>query len=339
MNVDRNVVRPGKFLGIIPSVLLRKPILVTWQCTYLCNLRCRMCSYWKLKINPKEEMSVQDYEISAPKVAELGVRFVSLSGGEPFLRKDLHDIVGVLSRYFFVSITSNGISITRKKARKVARSGVSSIFVSLDFVTPEKHDEQRGMKGTYDKTLKSLEILKEELHPMQIAGIMTVLSSRNLDEIEHLLMLAKKLGIKIHFQPYSEAKSGNRDFTMRQDIQKVMQKIIRFKALNGVVASSYPFLNKFDQYVKCGVPNCKAGKYFFNIDSFGNIQRCVEDFPNGPVLANVRKDSLAKIRKALEGLAQTPCTKCWYSCRGETETVFTDPILKISDTLHVFSKT
>lgn len=326
------------FLGILSSFLLRKPILVTWQCTYLCDLRCKMCSYWKLKINPKEEMSVYDYEISAPKVAKLGVRFVSLSGGEPFLRKDLHEIIKGLSKYFFVSITSNGVSITRKMARKIARSDVSSVFVSLDFVTPEKHDEQRGLKGTYDEVMKSFAILREELYPGQTVGIMTVLSSRNLDEIEDLLLLARKLKVKIHIHPYSEVKTGNRTFIIRDDIERIMEKIKRFKAKNGVVVSSYPFLNKFSQYTKSGVPNCKAGKYFFNIDSFGNIQRCVEDFPNGPVLANVKRDSFKKIKETLDKLPQTSCTKCWYSCRGETETIFTNPLSKTSDILGIYVK-
>jgi len=331
----KDIMKPSKLLGIISSFFLRKPILVTWQCTYLCNLRCKMCSYWKLKINPKEEMSVYDYEISAPKVAKLGVRFVSLSGGEPFLRKDLHKIIEALSKYFFVAITSNGVSITRKMARKVARSGVSSVFVSLDFVSPEKHDEQRGSKGTYDEVMKSLEILREELYPGQTVGIMTVLSSRNLDEIEDLLLLARKLKVKIHIQPYSEAKTGNRAFIIPEGIQGTMEKIKRFKAKNGAVVSSYPFLNKFSQYTKSGVPNCRAGKYFFNIDSFGNIEKCVEDFPTGPVLANVKRDPFEKIKETLERLPQTSCTKCWYSCRGETETIFTDPILKVSDILGI----
>ena len=69
-----------------------------------------------------------------------------------------------LSKYFLVMITSNGVSITRKMAQKVARSNVSSVFISLDFATPEKHDMQRGLKGTYDKVLQSLQILKEEFY-------------------------------------------------------------------------------------------------------------------------------------------------------------------------------
>lgn len=290
-----------------------------------------MCSYWKLKVDPTEEMAVCDYEIAAPKVAKLGVGFVSLSGGEPFLRNDLHKIVEVLSEYFFVAITSNGVSITRKMARKVAGSGVRSVFVSLDSVIPEKHDEQRGVNGTYDKVMKSLEILREELYPNQTVGIMTVLSSRNVDEIDALLLLARKLNVKLHFQPYSEAKNGNRTFTILADIQQMVEKIRRFKAKNGVVISSTPFLNKFPQYTRSGVPNCKAGKYFFNIDSFGNMQRCVEDFPDGPVLAHVLRDPCAKLRKCLDELSHTDCTKCWYSCRGETETAFTNTLAKITD--------
>jgi MoaA/NifB/PqqE/SkfB family radical SAM enzyme len=291
-----------------------------------------------MAVDPKKELSTHDYRIAAPKVAKLGVRFVSLTGGEPFLRHDLHEIVGILSKYFFVFITSNGVSITRKMARNVAKSGVSSVFLSLDFITPEKHDVQRGVSGTYEHVINSLHVLREELHPTQIVGIMTVLSSQNVDEIEDLLRLAEKLKVKIHIHPYTPVKTGDMSFRLHDDITPVVTKIRRFKANHGVVVSSYPFLDRFDKYLKTGVPNCQAGISFFNIDSYGNIQRCVEDYPNGPILANVKVDTYKHINQALEKLPPNPCTQCWYSYRGEMKTVYSRPIRRGVDIMrHLYS--
>src|SRR5579883_968498 len=121
--------------------------------TYYCNSRCTMCNIWeRYKVEPKkakEELSLEEIDrIFSSR--HLALESISLTGGEPYLRKDFKDIVGlVLKRFPLTSITipTDSVSpeLTLKTLRKVADEyqplpGRIYISVSLDGLK-DAHDQ------------------------------------------------------------------------------------------------------------------------------------------------------------------------------------------------------
>jgi MoaA/NifB/PqqE/SkfB family radical SAM enzyme len=278
-----------------------------------------MCDYWKRKFpqDLDEELKVEDYEVAAKKVAEIGASFVSISGGEPFIKKDLLKIISVLSKRFGISLITNGTLITRQKIRLLSATGIDAVFISLDYADPKKHDYQRGKEGTFKRAIKSLKILKEEMPATTLVGITCVLNSTNLNQIDPLLELCDDLNIKFNVSLYSPIKTGNNSLKIR-DLNAV------YKLLNGwkknLITNKY-YLELFCKYFPNGIPNCKSGKHFFNIDSWGNISRCVECM-NNPI-GNILNLPSKEISSRLNNLPETSCTECWYTCRGNPEIVYT----------------
>ena len=87
------------------------------------------------------------------------------------------------------------------------------------------------------------------------------------------------------------------------------------------VLSNPRYLALFDTYLNGGVPDCRAGRAFFNIDSTGDIAICVErrDRP----VANLYRDGPQTILNRLRAAAAgNRCTDCWYNCRGEVESLY-----------------
>jgi MoaA/NifB/PqqE/SkfB family radical SAM enzyme len=147
---------------------------------------------------------------------------------------------------------------------------------------------------------------------------MAVLLDDNLDQMEPLVQLAAEHDAYFMVQPYGERKTGNRRFTHKQGVSETL---LALKERYPNFLSNRYFLGRFDAALNGGVPGCRAGRAFFNIDSTGDIAICVEE--RSRPLANLYRDSIADIRRALRTQARcNTCTDCWYNCRGEVEMLY-----------------
>ncbi|MEA3409628.1 MAG: radical SAM protein, partial [Candidatus Eisenbacteria bacterium] len=124
--------------------------------TYRCNARCTVCDIWKNESRADEEIAPSDYAW-LPR----SLRSVNVSGGEPFLRDDLVEIVSVIERVCpraRVVISTNGLNPSRIEAMMGKMTHIA-VRVSVDGVGA-KHDEIRGIDGAYDKALDTVRRLK-----------------------------------------------------------------------------------------------------------------------------------------------------------------------------------
>ena len=85
---------------------------------------------------------------------------LNLSGGEPFLRKDLFEILDYTTKFDDIVITTNCTLINEKIAQKLAQYPNVRLSISIDGME-EIHDKFRGRKGTFQKIINTLPILKE----------------------------------------------------------------------------------------------------------------------------------------------------------------------------------
>lgn len=164
--------------------------------TYKCQSRCRMCSIWQIKEHGDIPPEVYG---KLPKT----LKDVNISGGEPFLRGDLPDIVriihGRLPRCRIV-VSSNGL--LGKKLVPMARE-LTRIFPGIGFAFAldgigDKHDFIRGVQGGYEKALSAINGLKA--NGIRNTRIAFTLTTENADHMIRVYDLARELGVQFTMQ-------------------------------------------------------------------------------------------------------------------------------------------
>jgi len=267
------------------------------------------------------ELTVEQFDIGARKLAQFGTLMVSLAGGEPLLREDLPDIIRSVGRYHFPFMTTNGWLINERSAAEIMQAGIWGVSVSIDYATPEKHDARRGVDGAWERAWRAVELLSAaRVHKFQRVCVFSVLLDDNIDDCLKLIEMADRRNAHYLLQPYCHRKTGSRDH--QHNDGAVSPRLLELFDRYNNFASGPLYISKFDQFLHGGVPNCKAGRAFFNIDSTGDVAMCVEH-KHQPV-ANLLTDGAATIRSRLRAAAKTnECRDCWYNCRGEIEGLYT----------------
>ena len=144
---------------------LRHPYKLNFAITYRCQSRCQACSIWQQK--PGKELTLDEITEFAKKNNYF--KWVGLTGGEPFMRSDIVEIVEAFRRYskglYLVAMPTNSLSDGEMIARKVEQmleSGVPRVIMTLSLDGHrELHDKLRGVSGNFDKVMSLARQLRE----------------------------------------------------------------------------------------------------------------------------------------------------------------------------------
>ncbi len=176
----------------LPRIL---PMNLTLSVSYKCNSRCKTCNIYKKDV---DELSLEEWRSIFNNYGK-NVYWVTISGGEPFLRPDLDEIVCSLYDYCrpsIINIPTNGLLTNKilkivKKIVNYTKNTQIVINVSMDEIE-ERNDDIRGVKGSYDKALKTFLALKSMNLPKLSVGIHTVISKFNVVRIPEIYQSLKK---------------------------------------------------------------------------------------------------------------------------------------------------
>lgn len=175
----------------------KTPYSAQIEITLRCNARCPFCT---VSILPESyinnEMTTAQIKYLIDQLAELGVNTLSITGGEPTLRKDLPEIVYYMGveHNFINGITSNGLLLPKILPQL---EGLDFILTSLDYPTAEMHDKSRGIK-VFDKVIESIDLANKKDVKVIIS---TVVMNDNLHLLEDICELAEKLDCSIELYP------------------------------------------------------------------------------------------------------------------------------------------
>ena len=298
----------------------RHPMWCAWQLTYRCNFRCRFCHYWHDPLGDVREPTVGDYHEGARKLASYGTMMISLAGGEPLLRTDTPDIIRAIGRFHFPFVTTNGWFVTEQLARDLMQAGAWGVSVSIDYARADRHDHRRGMDGAWQQAWRAVEMLSAaRVHRFQRVNVISVLMDDNIDDLGEIQRMAAERDAYFMVQPYGELKTGSSAYAHNDG--EVAPRLLALQRSSRNFLSNPYYLSRFDEFLRGGIPGCRAGRAFFNIDSTGDIAICVEC--KGSPVANLYRDTAGEIHRRLRAAARgNECTKCWYNCRGEIESLF-----------------
>lgn len=158
--------------------------------TYRCNERCIHCY---LDHEDHGEMTTREIKDALDQLAEAGTLFLTFSGGEIFLRKDLFELIAYArALHFDLSLKSNALLIDASRACRLRELGVRRIQISIYSTEPEIHDAITKVPGSLQRSLAAIRFLQAQGLNVKIA---CPLMKQNLTAYRDVQSLAEELGV------------------------------------------------------------------------------------------------------------------------------------------------
>lgn len=306
-----------------------------WECTLRCNAYCAFCGSRCGDVHG-EELSDQAvlaaFRDIAAKLEPKSI-MINVTGGEPLLREDLFEVMTACTEMGFSwGMVTNGILITPEVISRMQKAGMKTISVSLDGLK-ETHETLRGVKGCFDKVLSNLKLLRDA-HFLEHLQVTTVVSKRNLGELETLYALLKPLGLDSWrvalVDPIGRAQNQTDLLLGKAEIQRYLDFIRSHQGDSEfpIITSCSHYYAEEDKSLGRNEFVCYTGKTVASILANGDIFVC-PNVPRRPELiqGNVLRDSLPEVWHS--GFRQfrdpsyrkgTSCAQCpdWAECQGDS---------------------
>lgn len=266
-----------------------RPMYAHYGVTHRCNMRCRMCAVWATA-NEEEELTIPQIERLSRNLWNAGVRTVALGGGEPFVRKDLPDVVRAFARLGFeVRLLTNGIAISDQRLAQVAAAGIRHVSISLDTLDPAKQAYIYGNHDVWDDIVSAMRRIRPLLARNSIPILNACVSRMNYDELPRLVEFADSLGFFASFVPITlaaSAESGDGfaacapELAIRPEdvagVEAAYEELLRLKQNGAPIANSSRFLRDSKTFLTTGICRwaCDAGRLYFSISPQGAISIC-----------------------------------------------------------------
>lgn len=221
--------------GVVSNLVgVRTPLFCGHKLTYNCNLKCKMCPFWK---RSTDDLSLENEKTILKHIYDSGVCAIAFEGGEPLLRKDLIEILEYArSLPLQTSLITNG-TLLEYKIDEIAKHINGGIYVSLDGIE-KTHDKIRGVKGCFKKAIDGINAASQRVP----VAINTTIMSENIDEIEDMAKLAKELDVKISVAVAYDYCNTKEFAPPSQEISDVAGKLVELKK------KGYPLMNSISYF-------------------------------------------------------------------------------------------
>jgi len=277
--------------------LVSNPTFILWDCTRRCNLNCEHCGASKERYS--QEISKEEILKVIDDLVKVKTRMFTVTGGEPFLRKDLLEILNYAnSKGLKTGIASNGFLIDKNLANKIKDSKIYSMQISLDGLK-NTHNKIRNNPKSFNNATQAIKNLQKiNLPVLQVA---TTITKSNFNELNELLALLKKLNVKMWrigiIMPIGRAV--DKDLLLDKNELNQLLKFVKENNHKGIsihIAETLTFLDTYEEEVRQEPVLCPVGITTCCIGVTGNVRGCAEQ-PDIPkyIEGNIKKDSILTI--------------------------------------------
>jgi SynChlorMet cassette radical SAM/SPASM protein ScmE len=159
------------------------------EVTNRCNLRCRYCSHFSSAGDVSRDLPTGEWLRFFEELNRCAVTHVTLSGGEPFLREDLQELIaGIVENRMRFNLLSNGTLIDDDIAAYLAATGrCDGVQVSIDGATPSDHDAFRG-QGNFRRAIEGIAVLRRHGLPVEVRVTIHRQNVHDLEGVARLLL-------------------------------------------------------------------------------------------------------------------------------------------------------
>ncbi|MCZ6650921.1 MAG: radical SAM protein [Acidobacteria bacterium] len=296
------------------------PLAANFELTFRCNLKCEFC--YNVDDPVSRELTTPQILDSLRKLKSLGVLYCALTGGEPMVHPDFWEIAqGVKRHGMALRLYTNGCYIDDRAAERFAGDvRALEVEISIHGATAETHDRLTGIRGSLDKALHGVRLLRRR-------GVKVILKTpitrTNENEVWDIQRLGRDLDAFVTFDPVVTPRDdGDMDPLRLQATPDFLRRFWseEWKELRG----GHEVTPMDHTEVRA---NCGTGRTTIALDPYGNIYPCiqwrrkagnileVEDLAElwrqSPVLQEVRDVALKVPQTTLKGCDSGEfCTFC-----------------------------
>lgn len=285
------------YKSIAKAVITKKsPYYVQFYINGSCNLKCRQCNI--VETNSRiDEMSLEEISIAADNLKKIGGAIVLLTGGEPFMRKDLPKIVEIFTnKDLNVRLQTAGTHYaTEEMLRDCYNAGARDINVSLDSLDNNTSDYINSVPGSGKNAINTIELISKIFRDESaILSFGTVLSQYNYREIPAILEFAKKIGwfvslVPVHisspdtpmgFRSYDN--DFNFDKSLFHELDLLENHLMKLKSEGAPLFDSELFIKSSISFLKGNQPTwrhkgkCDSPNLYFAIRPNGDFSTCCD---------------------------------------------------------------
>jgi radical SAM protein with 4Fe4S-binding SPASM domain len=271
------------------AIQLGIPLGVHLDITWRCNERCVHCY---LDHDDLGELTYDEIEGLMTQMASAGVFFLTISGGEPLLRKDLFAIIRrARDLTFNVKLKTNAILIKEKEAALIRELGVETVQVSIYSHRPEVHDAITKVKGSLDRSLAAIRFMVSRGLKVTMANV--VMKQTRFD-YPGVQKLAADIGASFTVDPtITPHINGDRSLLRLNIDRDALREIMNDKSIADEEDQFIAVAPGADEDAMNSIP-CSAGHSACYVSPYGDVYPCVQfPLPSG----NVRQQKFIDIWK------------------------------------------
>ncbi|MDP7466978.1 MAG: radical SAM protein [Candidatus Woesearchaeota archaeon] len=252
-------------IPLLKAKITTKPFILSHLLTQRCNLDCPYCLW---KDNKANELSLEQIKTIHTDAAKTGFKAVFLWGGEPFLRKDLLEIVQHDKKLGWrVTIATNGCFV-----RKDALPYIDEMLISLD-VASSKQDQIVKGKNVFKKVQEAITLTKKH-NPACKIRLCAVLSQHNKKDLRELANFAQAQGCTLVPQHIDSNPNYPNDCDLSQkERDEVIEELQTLKREGLPLASSWAYLDQFKSPTKTF--QCRSQRVYFTVWPDGAVRSCM----------------------------------------------------------------
>ena len=302
------------------------PVYIEIGLTNSCNHRCVFCALDFMEGHGK----FIDREVMLKALKEMGskgVRAIMFAGeGESILHPDLSSFIQTAKENKIdISITTNGVALTKEKIREVLPH-LSWIRFSVDSGSSENYSEIHGTNAEdFEKLLENVREcvrLKKELGLGVVIGVQFLMIPQNKGEVVKLARTMKEIGAdNIQIKPYSKHPNSINDLIINpEEYNEIEQELKEFDSENFKVFFRKATAERIQEGIN--YPECYGIPFFALVDAKGDVVPCNlfygnEEFTYG----NLNEQSFSEIwegdkrKEILKKLKERGCEECRKGCR------------------------
>lgn len=291
------------------------PLRVMFEVTYKCNFRCKHCYVPEDYKNRADELTREQIFAILDQLRDMGCFYLGFTGGEPFVRSDIMDILWYAKKKGVeVIIYTNGSLIDKNIASELARLRPNKVDIAIPAMSKDAFEKISGVAGSRDKVFKAIELLHNKGVNL---GFKTCALKENESEIKDIQDFAGSLKALHRLDDRLSARlDGNREpFKYRE--QKKRLSVIGNR-LSGKTDCQASILERrapaTDNLFRCGVGQSQAA-----ITPLGELKMCVMiDYPRYKINTEDRgkaglKKAWGRLKELVRGIRPDEnyrCDKC-----------------------------
>ncbi len=298
--------------------------------TNACNLHCKYCFNMEREDAPR--IPLKDVCDILEAAYQNGHRYISITGGEPFLYKKIFEVIEFAHNLgFWINILTHGGLFNQEKVDKLKKYWRLRVRISLDGPNNKTHDLLRG-EGTFNNTINKIKLLVS--NGINV-GIGVTVSENNLSSMDQMFTLCLENKVNfVRFTPVARVKKGKSANITESLHVTLLQKIIELTLANKdrVELSTSPTKDIPISINALTTRRCMAGKLFFGVTPDKKILPCPLLIESQNIKTTIFKDQssfdtvtqqmdtlFSEIKPQLEGICQN-CefnTVCYGGCLAE----------------------